>query len=362
MAESRRPHDRLVDEVVSRDECTLCGACATQCAAEGDAVDVGPAGITIDSSLCTECRSCLALCPQLVSADAEIEARAGPGRLGTIAEAGVYATGLWRVRAVSASGVVTSLLTHLLETRAISGVVVPAAGGVWGTARQLVTTPEELLAATGNRVGKASTIRVNEGRVANLSILASLRELHAANPRSGDLAVVALPCEAYTIARMRLAGVLPANRIRLVIGLFCLMNLPSNAFGVERLATAAGIRLGSISSVRFGEGVTLTNEDGESRALEWEQALPAAPPNCRACLDITAKHADISVGVGPAGFSTVLARTPAGRNALLAATKAGYLRSIQGAYVDAPPAAESAAAIVADLTELLGKKTLLVAQ
>jgi len=337
MAE-RKPFERLLDEVVNEGKCSLCGACQNQCTAEGAfAVDVASGDVSVHPELCTECRSCLVVCPELASSDRAVDALAGEGLLGNVLDVSMMTTGLWRVRS-AAGGVVTSLLLHLLESGEVTGVVIPSAKGAWGSGHVLVKTPEELLAATGNRVGKLTTIALRNGRVSNLSVLASLRALHAADPDGGDWAVVALPCEAYTIARMRVEKVEPYARMKHVIGLFCFTNLPGHAAGLRKFEQATGMTLGDLASVSFGGTVRLTNAEGETRELALEEALRFGPANCQRCADVSARFSDISIGAVGAwpGFSTVVARTRGGLQALRRAQREGYLRAAADVYSDAP--------------------------
>jgi uncharacterized Fe-S center protein len=51
----------IVSPTVRGDRCTLCGRCATACAA--DAITLGAAAAEIDARLCTGCAECLAVCP-----------------------------------------------------------------------------------------------------------------------------------------------------------------------------------------------------------------------------------------------------------------------------------------------------------
>lgn len=336
-------------DVRAADLCLLCGRRPSQ----GDAEE-----ILVDAALCSDCASGWAWSTSPV--DAELVRAAGEDPVGTVLEAGWMTTGLWRVRQVSPSGgVVTSLALHLLESGDVSGVVIPGMRGAWQDSHIVARTPEELLDAVGNRVGKTTTIRIDRGRVANLAILASLRALDALDPDGGAWAVVALPCEAYTLARIRHLGLDLARRLKYVIGLLCFTNLPTNAQALRRLEEASGIPLGDIANVRFGEKVTVSTVQGESRAVGLEEALQNAPANCRQCFDTGARFGDISVGQAGAGsgFVTVLARTPAGREAVHRAHLAGYLRTAQEVYPDTPDPARIEETIRESLRVLAERKS-----
>ena len=292
-----------------------------------------------EMAVCEECASGITLGSEEDAVGRAIEAEAGEGPVGRIREALWLTSGLWRVRVRSASGgVVTSLALHLLETGAVDGLVVPGRAGPWGSSHHVARTAEEILGAAGDRAGKTPTVRIGEDHVSNLAIVSSLRALDREEPPGKRWGLVALPCETYSVARMRHLRFPFVERVKFVIGLLCFTNVPTQATALHRLEQSSGAAFAGISSVRLGGAVTVTTAEGGSRALALEEALQAAPANCRRCLDVSAKHADVSVGVAGAGsgFVTVLARTEQGQEALRQARAAGYLRTARELYPDAP--------------------------
>jgi coenzyme F420 hydrogenase subunit beta len=313
----------------------------------------------VDPALCEECASNLTLGQDEDAVGRGLEAESGEDSVGPVLETLWMTSGLWRVRARSRSGgVVTSLALHLLESGEVDGLVMPGREGPWGSSHYVARSAEEILGASGNRVGKTATIRIGGDHVSNLAIISSLRALDAQEPPGSRWGLVALPCETYSIARMRRLGFPVVERIRYVFGLLCFTNLPTQAVALHRLEQSSGIGLGSLSSVRFEDAVTVTNEQGESRALELEEALANAPANCRHCFDTSARYADISVGsVGAGtGFVTVLARTQPGLEALRRARDAGYLRTARDLYPDAPSDEETSRLVREAVGSLVERK------
>jgi len=329
--------------------CLVCGSRPAQ----------GSESVLVDSALCEECASSLTLGTEEDAIGQGLESEAGEGLLGRVLEAFWMTSGQWRVRARSRSaGVVTSLALHLLESGEVDGMVIPGREGPWGSSHYVARSAEQLLNAVGNRVGKTATIRIGGSHVSNLAIVSSLRQLDAEEPPDSRWGLVALPCETYSIARMRRLGFPFVQRLRYVIGLLCFTNLPTQAAALHRLEQSSGIGLGGLSSVRFEGAVTVTNDQGESRALGLEEALASAPANCRRCSDTSAKHADISVGEAGAGggFVTVLARTEPGLEALRRARAAGYLRTARDLYPDAPPDEETSRLVREAVESLVERK------
>ncbi len=309
----------LEQEIVFRDLCSGCGACASVCPEDVIAVDEFPR-LTGE---CTNCGYCLYQCPRTFFSKAEAAARLYGGKtedpLGHhIQKLGAKA----KKRATGAQdgGFVTALLKYALEKGIIDGAIVAGPGeGPWRPAPRLVTSPEELEGTPGTRYSNC----------ANLSALKEARErgLKA-------LAVVGLPCQMeglrkiqhYPIEEADLAG-----RIKLAVGVFCKGNFLYNGLMEKLAAGKYGIDLKELEKIDIkGKFVHLTTPKGEIQ-IPMEEAHEYDREGCKVCTDFTAKLADISVGsVGsPKGYSTVIVRSEAGKEVLEGMLKAKAIETVE---------------------------------
>jgi len=151
------------------------------------------------------------------------------------------------------------------------------------------------------------------------------------------LGVVALPCQATALVKMRTAGsgvptlpggVTPAAGISLVVGLFCTWALEQE--GWRRLVRQ---RLGTGPFRRVdippppAEVLVAERPDGSRSEAPLAEVRALVRPGCRVCMDMTAENADLSVGMAETapGWNTLLVRTPAGEDLVLRAVAAGAL-------------------------------------
>jgi coenzyme F420 hydrogenase subunit beta len=131
------------------------------------------------------------------------------------------------------------------------------------------------------------------------------------------LALVGLPCQVLAAQRMRNHPRYPraAQRIGLIIGLFCTMNLPAR--GLRSLLARHGVS-GPVSKSDFPPppaGIFQVWSGGEYFELPLEEVRGLRYPGCAACPDLTAEPADISVGAceGRPGWNTILVRSGPGQ-------------------------------------------------
>jgi coenzyme F420 hydrogenase subunit beta len=231
--------------------------------------------------------------------------------------------GAWRGRATAADlkgrvqygGVVSELLCLALEQSLVREAVVTAAG-LRGTPQGVrVNERSAILGAAGSiYAGGAALGRVNQA---------------LAEDAGHPLAVVGLPCQVQALEAMKASFEHPraAPRIRLVIGLFCTMNLPWR--GLRNLLAEHGVTT-PLSRADFPPppaGIFQAWSNGVYHELPLEEVRALSYPGCAGCPDLTSEGADLSVGAceGRPGWNTILARTPAGAGLLKLAAEQGRL-------------------------------------
>lgn len=293
----------------------------------------------INPGLCVACGACLGLCPHLIFVDGQVAAPDACGLtsgrcwdLCPVAQRGVpepakgplgTILGAWQGRAtakdlegrVQYGGVVSELLALALEQALVQEAVVTAAG--------LRGAPQGIrVNGRAGVLGAAGSIYAGGGALGRLN--QSLAE-EANHP----LAVVGLPCQIQALEAMKAHPGHPraAERIHLVIGLFCTMNLPWR--GLRGLLAKHGVQA-PLSRADFPPppaGIFQVWSSGAYRELPLEEVRALSYPGCAGCPDLTSEGADLSVGAceGRPGWNTILARTHAGAGLLELAAGKGLL-------------------------------------
>lgn len=312
--------DRLVSQVIAPGLCVACGACLGLCPhlifLDGQVAAPDPCGL--DQGRCLE------LCPldpgrDPASRRRELHAALGSAYeppLGPVLEA-------WQGRAVAPDlqgkvqygGVVSELLSLALEE------------GLVGEA--VVTVPGERGAPQGGRARSRAEVLAAAGSIyAGGGALGELNRA-LAQEASHPLAVVGLPCQVLATASMKAHPRYPAaaQRLGLVIGLFCTMNLPAR--GLRSLLQEEGVE-GPVVKSDFPPppaGIYQVWTQEGYHEVDIEKVRDIRFAGCAYCPDLTAELADLSVGAreGQPGLNTILVRTPAGAELIKRAMGLGRL-------------------------------------
>lgn len=158
----------------------------------------------------------------------------------------------------------------------------------------------------------------------------------AAAGTSRRIGVVATPCQALALAKMRLKPIPDRDsnidKLRLVIGLFCGWTLDWRRFsGLLKTRTAlAAVRKMDIPP---GKKSVAVDTDGGTISLPMEEIEPCIREACRTCIDTTAEFSDIAVGSARLPepweetrcWNQVIVRSARGRELLELARRKGVL-------------------------------------
>ena len=308
----------LVAEVQDKGICGKCGGCLAFCSA-GDfgALVAGGDGTPVmaDESKCLHCGICYLICPQTKALDRELrektgwKAPIGPHRRLTSARARSRKI---RQRATD-GGVVTALLTYALKKKLIQAAIVSRRIGPLGREPMVATTPEELLEAVGSHFDESQNVHALGERYTTFS--PGVREVKSLGRRDlHRIALVGTPCQIFTIRKMQLLSVLPADSIVLEIGLFCMENFSFGAKTRRALEKKLSVKLGQIRKLNIKDDIVVTTAKKETIHIPFSVMDEFARPACMACTDFANEYADISCGGlgSPDGYTTAILRTTAG--------------------------------------------------
>ena len=279
----------LDSQVIQKGLCTGCGACQGLCPYWSS-----HRGRTVCEYDCERSDGrCQRFCPRMPTDLAALRRKAFPDET-VVPELGPFrALYLTRaadpeVRAGAQHGGTVSALTELaLREGVIDGAVLSRAQGTLDPAGVVVTDPAEVRRCAGSSFQIPPTLA---------ALNRALREdaLHS-------LGVVGTPCKTLAVYKMR-CNALPENdnhagNIKLVIGLFCGWGLDWD--GMEALTKrygADGVAHVDIPPSKYHSIEFTPRGGGDAVSVDLDEALPLVRPACRACADMTAEFADLSVG------------------------------------------------------------------
>ena len=309
--------------------CTHCGACVSICPIGVIATDGHEVRLAGE---CISCDLCYRLCPGRemdfgALSETHLHAASQDSLLGQYRHLRVAHATSEEIRQRAASGgVVTSLLTYLLETNQISGAI-----GVtmrddkpWQCQPAILRTPQEVKRAAQSKY----------------SLLSLDSLLRPARDEDGPFALVGLPCHVHGLRRLQRIGSYRA-KFPIVIGLFCGFNLEPAA--TDHLIHKAGFTREQVAQLEYRGGpwpggLVIQGHDGQRRFVPKHAYsyvnLMHVPRRCLACPDLTNELADLSVGdcwleEYAGGWSTVIGRSVQGERLLAEAAQAGVLRMEQ---------------------------------
>jgi coenzyme F420 hydrogenase subunit beta len=219
-----------------------------------------------------------------------------------------------KIRSVATDGgVVTALLSYALKKHLIQAAIVSRRAGPFSREAMVATSTEDLIEAAGSHFDEPHTVRAFGERYTTFS--PGVREVKSLGKRDlHRIALVGTPCQIFTIKKMQLLKVLPADSIVLTIGLFCMESFSFGAKTRRVLEKNLSVKLGQIRRLNIKDDVTVTTAKKEVIHIPFTVMDEFARPACFACADFANEYADISCGgVGsPDGYTTTILRTTVG--------------------------------------------------
>ncbi len=325
----------LQQEVIARGLCGRCGGCASFCSADDmnalafDRTD-GPQ--LVDEDSCVKCGICYLICPQIKALDGEVREKFGweppIGKYHTMMSACTTESQVAEV--CTDGGVVTSLLRYALKKRMIQGALVSRQSGPFSRQPFLAREPDQLIEAAGTHFGEVQHLD-ELGR--NYSTYSpTIQEIKKIGQlRLDRIAIVGTPCQIYTVRKMQVLNIVPADAIVFTIGLFCMENFSFDAKVLATLEKNLGVKISDVAKLKIKDDVILTTTDGQIHHVPFEAVDEIARPACLACPDFANDFADISVGGlgSPDGYTTTVIRTSIGQKLYNGAKHDGMLKELR---------------------------------
>jgi len=309
----------LKKEIIETGLCGRCGGCASFCSADevhalGFDRNEGPKFVAEDN--CLKCGICYLICPQIKALDAEVREKFGwQPPIGIHSKMVSACTTEPKVSEVCTDGgVVTSLLRYALEKRLIQGALVSKRTGPFSRQPFLATDPDELIEAAGTHFDEVQHLgEFGKGYSTYSPTIQEIKKIDQL--RLDKIAMVGTPCQIYTVRKMQVLNIVPADSIAFTIGLFCMENFTFDSKAVAALEKRLGAKLGDIAKLNIKDEVILTTAAGRVHHVPFEAVDDIARPACMACPDFANDFADISVGGlgSPDGYTTTVIRTSLGQ-------------------------------------------------
>ena len=309
----------LFDEVIDRGLCTLCGACTGGCP-----YLVSYRGRTVLLDNCTLSEGqCYKYCPRTYTDMDAISQRVfgvpySENELGTTKEVLTARSTDTNIRQrAQYGGTVTALLSLALEEGFIDSAIMTRTSDDKTPIAFIAKSAEEVLQGSGSNYMACPVVdRLNQ----------------IPKDDSSKLGIVAMPCQALAITKMKTEP--PENRVsidnvRLVIGLFCTWALRPDGFHqfLKENLDLPQVKKFDIPPPPANRFDAYTRSGTISFPLE--QIRKFTLPTCAYCLDMTSEFSDISVGSveGIEGWNTVIIRTDAGAELVEMAKAKGKLET-----------------------------------
>ncbi len=305
---------RLLEGVIAEGLCVRCGACVGLCPYldffDGRVVVVDPCPVK-------DTFRCVQVCPRADVGEIPMHRDETKEGIGPFQEIFMARAAEESIRAgAQYGGVVTSLILFALDRQVISSAILTDRGDSFAPRGRLVRSRTEVLACAGSRYAASG----------------GLSAMNRAIGKGGDarLGVVGLPCQMEAIARMGLVAPDGKERVGAVllrIGLFCTWALdPGLLETYLRHQDIQGPILKADIPPPPAEVFRIKTLTGW-RDFPLSDIRSMIQKGCSLCGDMTAEHADISVGAaeGLEGWNTVIVRTDRGARLIQGAVGEGWI-------------------------------------
>jgi coenzyme F420 hydrogenase subunit beta len=312
----------LKQEVWDTGRCSGCGACIAVCPA--DSLSFGEGELVEhpkSNAYCKQvtdkvsCGACYAACPRTGNQPAET--------LGPYLEI-LKAKSTFDIPRRQSGGAVTAILANALDEGLIDAIVtVTEDRWTLRPSSVVITKTDVLIEQAGSRYSWW------------VPLLAALKYA-AVGRKYKRIAVIGVPCAVQAVARIRQSDndlLKPfGNAIRLVVGLFCTETFDYEALIEGKLRAHYKLEPHDIKKLNVKGKLEVVKQDGSTTTIPLSELETCIRKGCHFCTDLTAVLSDISAGAvgSPAGSTTLIVRTPAGKAFVSSALRNRKLEVSQG--------------------------------
>ncbi|MDD1689354.1 MAG: Coenzyme F420 hydrogenase/dehydrogenase, beta subunit C-terminal domain [Methanoregula sp.] len=307
----------LKSEVWDTGKCSGCGACVAVCPADAISFKEGEMVTSpVSNGYCKEatdavrCGACYAVCPRTTEQPQE--------ELGDYLEM-VAAKAAIDVPRRQSGGAVTAILAHALDDGLIDAVVtVTEDRWTLRPSSVVITKSDVLIQQAGSRYSWW------------VPLLAALKTA-VVERKCRKIAIVGVPCAVQALARIRTSDndlLKPyAKSIRLVVGLFCTETFDYTALVQGKLKSQYKMEPHEIRKLDVKGKLEIQKQDGSTTTVPLAELESCIRKGCHYCTDLTSVYSDISAGAigSPAGSTTLIIRTPAGKGFVDSAVRSNKL-------------------------------------
>jgi len=327
----------LIREVHDRGICQECGGCVSFCSS----ADYNIIGFKdqysppeyINKDKCLECGICYYICPQTHVLDDDLNITYKFSEFSSML-IGHYediyscqATDKEFLEYGTDGGVVNSIINYLIEKKKVDGAIVSRTDAPFSREATFADNKPDLIRSSGAKLDISPQL----DEIQKFSTYThSIPELNRFKFKK--LAVVATPCQVYTIRCMQDLGVTPSENIEITLGLFCYENFFFEKSQIEKFEKDFNIKFTDIKKINIKEDVIFKlRDDGIGEKIihiPFNHLKNYMRVACNACNDFTNIYADISFGgLGSSDkYTTVITRTEKGKNLFSQVIDAGIIK------------------------------------
>ncbi|MBD3212434.1 MAG: coenzyme F420 hydrogenase [Candidatus Lokiarchaeota archaeon] len=322
--------DDLIKEVHEKGICGECGGCVSFCSADEikaiGMTNTGPPQYTNEDN-CLSCGICYLICPQTHILDEELNKKYN------------YKTSIGNWQKVCSSqasnenilynatdgGMVTALLTYLLDNHMIQGAIVSKEEGILNRVPFFAKSRDQLIQAAGSHYDLSHAVVELENYDSFVPTITELK--HLMDTQISNIAIVGTPCQIHSIRKMQELSILPAHIIKYTFGLFCNFNFSFTIENRKILEEKFHFSFDTVDHINIKEELILHIGDKEKLHIPFENLTNMIRPACYACKDFSNIYSDISFGgLGSKNnLTTTLIRTPLGKKVYDGALREGYI-------------------------------------
>jgi len=308
----------LEQEVLSQGLCTSCGACVNICpyieVVRDKVAIIEPCGLTEGKcyDFCPRTPTDIAALDEFIFGKMRSDYSLGPHISIEMAQAKDSEI---RCRA-QYGGAVSALMKYALDTGETSNAVLtrPFYSALMPTSVVAQESNQLLECAGSNYISSATLAKMNE----------------ATKQGKNSIGLVGIPCQVLALRKMQAAKhETGAKGVKLVIGLFCTWALSYKGFYEFLKDKVDPSLIRRIDVPPPPADIMVLETAGGDVRFSLDEVREFIKPTCGVCYDMTSEFADISVGMveGIEDWNTLIVRTPAGKEFLDKAKRAGVINT-----------------------------------